>query len=232
MGDVEPVLSGPFKDEKDRVEAAQDYRRAHGDEDGLYRIDATGDVTVDTFTGNELLPDHPPRCALCRCDATEAKHGIAVCLYHVDHGEDDPPCPRCQEGESAVTRRVRWVSDAWIDGRNATLATDERRLSPAITTRQYTVEAYELDAKRLPEKLYRAQFTHHTDALSAAEAWAQRGEWELHVHVGDRVRDPLDGAWRTVARIERTTVYMADGGCMGLAECLKCEIRLPSEALD
>lgn len=54
---------------------------------------------------------------------------------------------------------------------------------------------------------------------------------ETRVAIGDRVRDPLDnGRWRTVTRIEGTTVYLADGGCMGIDECR--EIRLPSEALD
>lgn len=123
--DVEPMLDGPFKDEKDRREAAQDYRRAHGDEDGLYRIDATGAVKVDTFSGNELGGDP---------------------------GEDDPP---------------------------TAAAPDERDL----------------------------------------------------VQVGDRVRDPFDGMWRTVERIDGTTVFMADGGCMGLQECAASDIRLPSEAL-
>ncbi len=254
MGDVEPVLSGPFKDEKDRVEAAQDYRRAHGDEDGLYRIDATGDVTVDTFTGNELLPDHPQRCALCRCDATEAKHDIAVCLYHVDHGEDDPPCPtcECEPPERAPTRRVRWVSDEWINGRNATLATAERRLSPAMVERTYTVEAYVLDRHRLPERRHTKRFPNHTDAETAADRWTHAAEWPGHteqpdvydppaevvededeypVHVGDRVRDPSDGRWRTVERIGvEGTVHMTDGGCMNADECY--DIRLPSEALD
>ena len=174
MGDVEPVLSGPFEDERDRVEAAQDYRRAHGDEDGLYRIDATGDVKVSTFAGNEL-PDHPRRCALCRCDATEAKYGFPVCAYHYQHGEDDPPCPACTGGDAEQLE----------DGRQIL---SELRDMP-------------------------------------------RTERETRVAVGDRVRDPMDnGRWRTVTRIEGTTVFMADGGCMGIDECR--EIRLPSEALD
>ena len=58
-----------------------------------------------------------------------------------------------------------------------------------------------------------------------------RAERETRVAIGDRVRDPMDnGRWRTVTRIEGTTVYMADGGCMGIDECR--EIRLPSEKLD
>ena len=166
MGDVEPVLSGPFVDERDRVEAAQDYRRAHGDEDGLYRIDATGDVKVDTFGAGEL-PDHPRRCTLCGCGATDERHGFPVCAYHVDHGEDDPPCPTCEAPDA------------------------------------------EAMGDRLPE---------HDD------------EDTYHVAVDDRVRDPMTGAWRTVARIEGTTVYMQDGGCMAVDEC--ADIRLPSEDLD
>ena len=97
-GDVEPELSGPFKDEQDRVEAAQDYRRAHGDEDGLFRVDASGSVKVDTFTGAELEP-HPRRCTLCKCTATGERFGFAVCPYHVEATEDDPPCPKVDEWE-------------------------------------------------------------------------------------------------------------------------------------
>ena len=63
-GDVEPELSGPFADDQDRLEAAQDYRRAHGDEDGLFRVNATGDVTVGTFSGGELEMPNP---RACRC---------------------------------------------------------------------------------------------------------------------------------------------------------------------
>lgn len=51
------------------------------------------------------------------------------------------------------------------------------------------------------------------------------------VEPGDRVRDPIDHEWRTVATIEGTTVFMTDGGCMGLHECAATEIRLPDEPL-
>ena len=51
-----------------------------------------------------------------------------------------------------------------------------------------------------------------------------------HVAAGDRVRDPFDGTWRTVARIDGDTAYMTDGGCMNVDECR--DIRLPGEALD
>lgn len=54
------------------------------------------------------------------------------------------------------------------------------------------------------------------------------------VAVGDRVRDPMDGQWRTVARLPQgagdTTVHMTDGGVMCITECT--DIRLPSEPLD
>ena len=107
-GDVEPELSGPFKDERDRVEAAQDYRRAHGPEDGLFRVDASGSVTVDSFTGGELAPE-PRRCVLCRCTATREVYGFAVCAYHVDHTEDDAPCPDCIAAFCPAC-------EAWADG--------------------------------------------------------------------------------------------------------------------
>ena len=154
-GDVEPELSGQYDTEDERVAAAQDYRRAHGPEDGLFRVDATGTVKVDTFTGAELEPV-PRRCTLCRCDATGERFGFPVCAYHVDHTEDDAPCPNCKNEPPA----------------------------------------------------------------------------QLQVAVGDRVRDRMDGGrWREIVRIEDGTAYMADGGCMSVAECAAGEIRLPSEAL-
>ena len=61
---------------------------------GCFRVDASGSVKVDTFTGGELTPE-PRRCVLCRCTATREVYGCAVCAYHVDHTEDDPQCPDC-----------------------------------------------------------------------------------------------------------------------------------------
>ena len=52
------------------------------------------------------------------------------------------------------------------------------------------------------------------------------------VDVGDRVRDPMDGEWRTVTQIVDTTVYMEDGGCMGIEECAEATIALPSEDIN
>jgi hypothetical protein len=46
------------------------------------------------------------RCALCRCRATTKLYGIKVCGWHVEHGEEDRPCPYC------ATRRLfdpRWT---------------------------------------------------------------------------------------------------------------------------
>lgn len=43
----------------------------------------------------------------------------------------------------------------------------------------------------------------------------------------DRVRDPLDGELRTVQAVVGSTVYLEDGGIMGLDECE--EVYLPSE---
>ena len=62
-GDVEPELTGPYADEQDRTEAAQDYRRAHGEENGVFRIDVVGGgyVTVASFSGAELDVPEPPR---------------------------------------------------------------------------------------------------------------------------------------------------------------------------
>ena len=51
------------------------------------------------------------------------------------------------------------------------------------------------------------------------------------VEVGDRVRDPLDGEWREVIRVDGSEkmAWMADGGVMSIDECT--EIATPSEDL-
>ena len=47
---------------------------------------------------------------------------------------------------------------------------------------------------------------------------------------GDRVRDPMDGEIRTVERVENgESVYMTDGGVMGIEEC--GDVYLPSETI-
>ena len=69
-----------------------------------------------------------------------------------------------------------------------------------------------------------------TESLSVAIESIERTR--RGVREGDRVRDPLDGTWREVVRVEAGTAYMADGGCMGIDECLAGEIRLPGEVLD
>ena len=152
---VDAEVSGPYETESERTEAAQDYRRAHGEEHGVYRMDVTGDVEADVlieaFTDRELQMPEPPRgCTLCRCTAVGEVYGLPVCKYHTDHSEDDPRCPDC-----------------------------------------------------------------------------------LPVAVGDRVRDPLDGEWREIVRIDGLadggTCHLADGGCMSVDEAGAADKRLPSE---
>ena len=172
MGGVEPVLSGAYGTEAERIEAAQDYRRAHGPEDGVYRVDVHRDglVLVDGFTASEV-PTRPRRCCLCGCDATGEAFGFAVCGYHAEHTEDDAPCPKCHgDGDNPMGgRRVVWVSTAWIDGRNATVAS---------TSGWYQMDAYEYDENRDPQCVGQMLFTHYTDALGAGEKWARKGEWD------------------------------------------------------
>ena len=153
---VDPEVSGPYETESERTEAAQDFRRAHGDGHGVFRMDVTGDVEADVllqgFGAKELEMPKPRGCTLCRCTAVGELYGLPVCKYHSDHSEDDPRCPDC-----------------------------------------------------------------------------------LPVAVGDRVRDPLDGEWREIVRIDGLadggTCHMADGGCMSVDEAGAADKRLPSEGL-
>lgn len=53
-GSVEPELHGPYATDEERVEAA---RALASDEDGVFRVDATGSVEVGAFAGWEIEED-------------------------------------------------------------------------------------------------------------------------------------------------------------------------------
>ena len=58
---VDPELSGPFKDERERTEAAQDFRRAHGDGNSAYRLNASASgVSIEAIGDDELAMPEPP----------------------------------------------------------------------------------------------------------------------------------------------------------------------------
>ena len=84
---VDPEVSGPYANETERTEAAQDYRRAHGEDHGVFRMDVTGDIEADvlvrSFTSGELEMLKPPAALSCeRCGSDPAPHrlqGVALC---------------------------------------------------------------------------------------------------------------------------------------------------------
>ena len=164
-----------------------------------------------------------PRCTLCGCGATGEAFGFPVCDYHVDHTEDDPQCPHCMTADEEQPR----------DGRE--LLRELRDPAPVLADAN--------GARYCHSCVQEVKLGLHDEHPDASDEWwcAQCGcgltaaAWEREragkfVRPGDRVRDPHGGAWRTVARVENTTVHMTDGGCMGIDECR--DVRLPSEALD
>lgn len=50
-GSVEPEVLGPYATEEERTEAA---RALASDEHGIFRLDASGPVEVDTFGASEI----------------------------------------------------------------------------------------------------------------------------------------------------------------------------------
>ena len=56
-----------------------------------------------------LAPGERRRCSLCRCDAVARLYGFVVCSYHVDHGEDSPPCPGCDPDVRRLRAEARSV---------------------------------------------------------------------------------------------------------------------------
>jgi hypothetical protein len=53
-GDVEPRLVGPFPSYGERDQAAREHREKNGTDDGLYRLNAEGQVEVESYGGMEL----------------------------------------------------------------------------------------------------------------------------------------------------------------------------------
>ena len=208
-GDVDPQVCGPYRDEQERLEAAQDSRRAHGEDNGLFRVDANGSLRVSSFTGGELeMPPARRGCTLCNCGAAGERFGLPVCTYHLEHTEDDPQCPKCMTADQEQLE----------DGRQ--LLRELRDMPAADATRS----CERCGSNPAPYRLQGVALCQSCDELLQAVA------------VGDRVRDPLDGTWREIVRIDGIadggTCHMRDGGCMSVAECVRAEKRLPSEALD
>ena len=168
---------------------------------------------------------NPKRCTLCRCDATDEVYGFPVCGYHVDHTEDDPGCPRCVPLEYWSDQN----GNHWCDGCVGDGSEGLTREAPQPGDGWWCHEC----SARLPATADEEadedgrQILREVRDMSAAE--------RRLVAVGDRVRDPHDGTWREIVHIEGHvdggTAHMRDGGCMSIAECARCEIRLPSENL-
>lgn len=54
--DIEPEIKGPFADEDERVNFAKGFRETDPEKDhGLYKVDASGRVEIDTFSGDEAV---------------------------------------------------------------------------------------------------------------------------------------------------------------------------------
>ena len=185
-GDVEPQLSEPLATDRERVEAAQDYRRAHGDEDGLYRLDVQPDgrVSVDTFSGRELAMPKPVArvpvavgdrvrdsldgqwrevMSIDPCGTVNMRDGGAMSLAECEAAE------KRLAGEGLpAPRRSKWVSDAWVNGRNATVHLN--------TMAMHEAGAYELENGE-PRLRHTKPFLERADAVRCARGWTFRGEW-------------------------------------------------------
>ena len=53
-GDVEPIRHGPYQTDRKRTDAARRLKKLRGDRDGIFRFDATGDVSIRAFSNHEL----------------------------------------------------------------------------------------------------------------------------------------------------------------------------------
>lgn len=53
--DIEPQLEGPFDNDEARLARAREVRE-ESDEHGVYRLNAQGEASVDSFGGFEIDP--------------------------------------------------------------------------------------------------------------------------------------------------------------------------------
>ena len=123
------------------------------DSDGLHYCPACTEQT-GAWGLHDEQPDPGDEwwCARCEC-------GLTPAAWERETNGTQP------QGE----RRVTWVSAAWINGRNATVA----------STGWYRMDAFEHDRRNEPKRVGAAQFTHYTDARSAGEKWTRNGEWDV-----------------------------------------------------
>ena len=199
---------------------AQDYRRAHGDEDGLYRLDLNpssqvAPITLDTFRGWELEMPQPKRRSKWlntvwingRNALVYDKDGrVAVEAYALD-GEGRPnklKAATFDRGIDAQECGRLWVAKGhW---KQCTLCRCESTGEVCgLPVCDYHGDHTEDDprcpncaGKHTCERCGRPGTPSTSSATwrcaTAAPTWCGRSRF------GDRVRDPIDGTWREVVR--------------------------------
>ena len=138
--------------------------------------------------------DPCPKCvALWYWSDQNGNHWCNACVKHPDdteglerrvpNADDEWWCHECSallptrsDADTAAAARwmgqrsIKWVSEAWVNGRNATVATSEG---------SYLLEAYTLDKNGLPELHKSARFAFWTRALIVGERWTREGILDL-----------------------------------------------------
>ena len=96
--DARTFVSGYLTAKKEPIEALLEdprIRDLHVLEAARTLLEERGQDTENVAVAIEAIRN-PKRCTLCACHATGEVFGFVVCEYHVDHTEDDPPCPKCE----------------------------------------------------------------------------------------------------------------------------------------
>ena len=223
-GDVDPEISGPYDSDEDRLAAAQDYRRAHGEENGVFKLDVTGDVEADvrveSYAGGDLEMPPKPKDAPKRSKWLNSVwvNGRNALVYITSDHQSVVVEAYALDGEGMPHKQKRAAFDRLIDAETCGRAwvANGHWKSCTLCRCTATGEVYGLPV-----------CDYHTDHTEDDPRCPDC----VPVHTGDRV---LDGdQWRTVTRLDlaENTAYFADGGCMDIDEAGEREKRLPSEVL-
>ena len=135
--------------------------------------------TVTVETGKQRSTMTVPAAVAVQIEEA-AKHTGRGCLSMVNSvlacGMDSlmRQLDRKRMAEEAAARRAtsRYVSPAWINGRNALV-------TRTAADDAWLMTAYDTERDSTHRIAGTATFTHHTDATVSGRAWTFRGEWRI-----------------------------------------------------
>lgn len=119
-------------------------------------------------------------------------HGADHDLFRLNVGAEGTATVQPFRGdELEMPKPTKWVSSAWINGRNATVHLN--------TSGMFEVNAYEKAGE--PRLAHVATFEHHGTAFMCGDTWTRTGTWDTKRALNEGVPCPACEAWADGGRV-------------------------------